>query len=284
MDQRTGGDGQVLAVHHRVEVGACRTEPAAATYVAVELGEALLLEPVDVVGDGITGFLHRLEERAEQRVGGRSPFQFQRTAVSAVLIGPLGGQAVLHLLEVGEAVRVVPRLHARVCRPAFEVQRVAALEDHPVDAARAAQHLAAGVVDLAAVHERLRLALVLPVVELAADRERQRRRHVDEDIPLVIGTAGLEHQHAGGRIRAETVGQSRAGGTTTDDDIVEHGHSCTRSAVAATSRPTSSASVSPGNRYAGPWAWIAPTTRPRESRIGAATELSPSRNSSKAHA
>src|SRR5205823_14405262 len=64
-------------------------------------------------------------------------------------------------------------------RPLLVVERVAALEDHAVDRARAAEHLAARVVDAAAVHVRLGLGLVLPVVEAAADRERQRGRHVE---------------------------------------------------------------------------------------------------------
>jgi hypothetical protein len=52
------------------------------------------------------------------------------------------------------------------------------------------------VVDPAAVHERLGLGLVLPVIEAAADREGERGRHVDEDVEGVVGAAGLEHEHA----------------------------------------------------------------------------------------
>ena len=44
MDEGACGDREVLAVHHRVEIGARRAEPAAAPDVAVELGEALLLD------------------------------------------------------------------------------------------------------------------------------------------------------------------------------------------------------------------------------------------------
>ena len=67
-------------------------------------------------------------------------------------------------------------------RPALVVEGVAALEDHPVDRRRAAEDLAPGVVDAPAVHERLGLGSVAPVVERAADRERQRGRHVQEDV------------------------------------------------------------------------------------------------------
>ena len=244
MDEGARRDGEVLAVHHRVEIGARRTEPPAASDVAIELGETLLLEPVDVVGDRVPRLLDSFEEGAEQWVGRRAAFQLQRPAVPAELIAAVRREAVLHLLEVRQAVGIVPGLHARIGCPPFVVEGIAALEDHPVDAARTTEHLAAGVVDLAAVHERLRLALVLPVVELAADREGQRRRHVDEDIPLVVGAAGLEHQHVGARVCAEPIGQCRAGGSATDDHIVVSGHvvcghNCTRSAAVATSRPTS---------------------------------------------
>ena len=104
--------------------------------------------------------------------------------------------------------------------PALVVQRVAALEDHAVDAAGAAQHLPAGVVDPAPVHVRLGLRLVLPVVEAAPDRERQRRRHVDEDVPEVVGAARLQHQHAVRGVGGQAVRQGAAGRAAADDHEV----------------------------------------------------------------
>ncbi len=145
--QGQGAHGQVGPVHDRVQVGPGRGQPPAAVHVAVEPGEALLAVAVDVVGERVAGLLHGLEERAEQRVGRRAALQHQRPAAAAPLVG--AGQAGLHALEVGQAVRVAPALHALVGGPALVVQRVAPLEDHPVDAGRAAEHLAAGVEDLA---------------------------------------------------------------------------------------------------------------------------------------
>ncbi len=198
-DLRQRLDGEVGAVAHRVQVGPGRAEPATAVDVAVEGREALLPVAVDVVGERVPGLLHGLEEGPEQRAGGRTALHDERAAATAPLVG--AGQAGLHALEVRQAVRVVPGLHAGVGRPALEVQRVAALEDHPVDAAGAAEQLAAGVVDLAAVHERLRLGLVLPVVELVADRVRQGGRHVDEGVDAGVAAARLQHQHRGAGIR-----------------------------------------------------------------------------------
>ena len=217
--ERPRHHGEVRPVHHRVQVGACRAEAATAVHVAVELREALLAVAVDVVGARVAGLHGRVEERVEQRVVGRAAFEHQRPVVPAV--GRVGvGEAVLHPLEVRQAVGVVPRLHAGVGGPALVVERVAALEDHPVDRAATAEHLAAGVVHAAPVHVRLGLALVLPVVEAAADRERERGRHVDEDVPLVVGPAGLQHEDLGRRIGRQPVGEGRPGRAAADDDVV----------------------------------------------------------------
>ncbi len=194
-DERPRPHGEVGPLHHRVQVGPGRGQPPPAADGAVEPAEALLPLAVDVVGGGIAGLPGRLEQRPEERVGGRAAFQHQRAVVAAERVVGVGGEARLHPVEVRQAVGVVPGLHAGVGGPALVVQRVAALEDHAVDAAGAAEHLAPGVVDPPAVHVRLGLGLVLPVVEPAADRERQRRRHVDEDVPRVVGAARLEHQH-----------------------------------------------------------------------------------------
>ena len=180
--------------------------------------EALLAVAVHVVGELVAGLLHRLEERAEQRIGRRAPLEHERTVAAAELVG--AREARLHALEVRQAVRVRPVGQAGIGGPPLVVERVAALEDHPVDAARAAEHLAAGVVDAPAVHVRLGLRLVLPVVELAPDRERQRGRHVNEHVPAVVGPAGFEHQHARRGILAQAIGEHAAGGPAADDDEV----------------------------------------------------------------
>ena len=221
-DHRERLDAEVGAVHHRVQVGAGGGEPAAVVDVAVEAREALLAVAVDVVGQRVAGLLGGLEERPEQRVGRRPALEDERPAAAAPGVGlaPPVDEQGLHPLEVGQAVQVVPVLHPLVAGPALVVHRVAALEDHPVDRAGPAEHLAAGVVDPAAVHLGLRLGLVLPVVEPAADRERQRGRHVDERVDAEVGATGLEHQHARRRVGGEPVGQRTAGRPAPDDDVV----------------------------------------------------------------
>ena len=216
--ERVGLHGQVRPVHDRVQVGAGGAQPAAAVDVAVEGRKALLAVAVDVGRELVAGLLDGLEERLEERARGRAALEHERAVAAAPLVG--ARQARLHLLEVRQAVGVVPRLHPGVARPALVVHRVAALEDHAVDAARAAEHLAAGVVDAPVVHVRLGLGLVLPVVEAAADRVGQRRRHVDEEVELVVVAAGLEHQDARRRIGAQAVRERRARRAAADDDVV----------------------------------------------------------------
>jgi hypothetical protein len=187
----------------------------------VEGREALLAVAVHVFGELVTGFDAGREERLEQRIGRRTAFEDQRAAMAAPGIVRSGREACLHLPEVREAVGVVPRRHARIRRPALVVQWVAALEDLPVDARRPAEDLAAGVVDPAAVHERLGLRFVLPVVPAAADREREGGRHVDEHVEAVVRPARLQDQDLRPRIGREPVGEHAPGRATAhDDDVV----------------------------------------------------------------
>ena len=213
--------------------------------VPVERREALLPEAVDVVGELVAGLLRRREERAEERVVGRSTLEGQRPAVAAIRIVGRGREAVLHPLEVGQAMGVVPGRHARVRGPALVVERVAALEDHPVDARRAAEHPAAGVVDAPAAHRRLGLGLVAPVVEARPDRERERRGHVDEDVEAVVATPGLEDEDARRGSAREPVGERGSGGAAADDDEVVAAHTLrvpTRSEAAERAPPGGSTS------------------------------------------
>src|SRR5215510_14064078 len=122
-----------------MQVRAGGAEPPAAVDVAVERREAFLPVAVDVVGQRVPRLLHRLEEGLEQRAHRGSALEDERPLVAAPF--PAAGEACLHLLEVRQTARVIPRAHTRISRPALVIQRVATLEDHSVDAARAAEYL-----------------------------------------------------------------------------------------------------------------------------------------------
>ena len=231
-----GDHVEIRTGEHGVEVRASSREPAAAADVLVERRETFLPVPVDVIGAPKPRLDAGVEPGLEQRVEGRPAFEFERAGVATPVVA--AGEAGLHALEVGQAVGVRPVGHAGPGSPLLEVGRVAALEDHAVDRRRSAQHLAAGVVDPPTTHVRLGLRLVLPVVEPAADRVRQRGRHVDEDVPAPVGAAGLEHEHAVGGVGRQPVGQRTSGRTPAhDDEVVRHHHRRYRAAARAARPP-----------------------------------------------
>ena len=152
-----------------------------------------MLVPVHVIGELVAGLLYRFEEGREQRARGRPAFEHERAVGPPVLVTT--GEAGLHAFEVGETMRIVPIRHTRIGRPPLIIKWVAALEDHPVDAARPAEDLPASVIDPPPAHVRFRLGLVLPVVEAVPDGHGQGRRHVDQDVPAVVEATGLEDQY-----------------------------------------------------------------------------------------
>ncbi len=144
-------------------------QPPSAVDIPVEGCEPLLPVAVDVSRSVVAGLLGSFQEGAYQRMAGGAPFQDQWSIPAAVLID--SRQAGFHAFEVGKAMGVIPGFHARIGPPTLEVEGVAPLKDHAVDAARASEHLPPGVVNPASVHEGLGLRLVLPVIEPVPDRE-----------------------------------------------------------------------------------------------------------------
>ena len=206
--------------HDRVEIGLGGGQPPTAMDVAVERREAFLAVAVDVLGQLIAGLLGGREEGGEEGARGRSALQHERSIVAAPRIVRRRGEGCLHPLEVRQAMGEVPCRHPRIGAPALVVERIATLEDLAVDARGATQHLAPGVVDAPVVHERLRLGLVAPVVEAAADGERQGGRHVDEHVPRPVGPTCLQDEHAIARIGRQPIGQGAARRSPADDDEV----------------------------------------------------------------
>ena len=116
--------------------------------------------------------------------------------------------------------RIIPCCHALILAPLLIVKRVATLEDHAIDAAGAAQHFAAPVSNAPVVHKGLWLRFVAPIIVFVANRKGEPRRHVDKDIPEIIGAAGLEHQYTVARVGAQAVGQHTARRAAANDNGV----------------------------------------------------------------
>ena len=123
---------------------------------------------------------------------------------------------VLERLEVRQNARVVPAGIARI-GPAVEIASMTAGEDHGVEAARAAQDVAAGPVVDPVGRVRLRRGRK-PLGRGRAERGAPLPRVVD--LGQVVGTARLEHQHPGVARGGEPVRERGAGRARTDDDDV----------------------------------------------------------------
>ena len=210
--------GEVCSVKHRVQVRTGGAQATASDHVLVEDRETFLLVAVHVARAVETGLRASFEPRVEQWIPGRSGLELERAVLASPFVA--ANQAIFHSFEVRQAVLVRPVLHTRLGGPLVIIHGITPLEDHAVDAAAAAKDLATSVIHLAAVHERLGFALVLPVVEPAADRVGQRRWHVDEDIPLPVLAPRFDHQHFVGRVGAQSVCQRTPSGPTADDDVV----------------------------------------------------------------
>ena len=102
--------------------------------------------------------------------------------------------------------------------PVIVVGRLPAHIDHGVDRGGAADHLAAGIVEAAAVEAFLRLGLEHPVRARIADGKKVADRDVKPD--PVVHAAGFEQQHAHAGIGRQSVRQHAAGRARADDDVV----------------------------------------------------------------
>ena len=103
-------DGEIGAVFDRVQVGPGGTQTATAIDIAVEGAETLLPLTVDIIGQRITGLLHRLEKGFKQGILAGTGLQGQRTVDPVVFIGP--DEAGFRPFEIGQVVGVIPVLHA----------------------------------------------------------------------------------------------------------------------------------------------------------------------------
>ena len=220
--ESAGADLEVLAIHIGVEVGTGSGPALAVLNIAVERSEAFLAVTIDVISQVVASFLHRLEQGLEELGGSRAAGEVQRAIVATARIVWLSRSGGFHAVEVRQAVGEVPVLHARVLAPLLVVHRVTALVDHAIDGGGSAKDLAASMVDAAAVHLRLWIGLVHPVVVLCADWEREAGWHVDKQIPQGIWAASLKDQHAGVLVFGQARSDDGACGATANNDNVAY--------------------------------------------------------------
>ena len=204
-DVDAGADLEVRAILGGPQVGVGRRPAAAVALRDLRQRGAVLLGAV-VVGDlGDADALGGIEEALGQRARRAHVGDVERAADRVVLRG--AALVVLGLEEVGPDILPAPARGA-LGLPQVIVQRPAADVEHGVHRARPAQRLAARDVERATVAVGLGLGREVPVqlgVELLGEARR------DLDVGAAVLAAGLDEQHADGRVLREAVGEHAAG-------------------------------------------------------------------------
>jgi hypothetical protein len=206
---------QIAARNNRLEKAARRRPPPAALLVDVEIARALVVAGVEIA-DRLDARLggsgaKRLEQRPSH------PRRLDPPFAADAMISARPEEIILMALETGQHVVPSPAGEAELA-PVIVVGGLAAHIDHGVDGGRAADHLAAGIVQAAAVEAVLRLGLEHPVRTRIADGEEIADRDVVPD--PIVAPAGLQQQHARIRPGRQPVRQHAAGRAGADDDIV----------------------------------------------------------------
>ena len=213
--------------------GLGRVPAPAAFLVHLEVAHAFVGAAVEVVGGGNAGFLGGLGKGVQhipaQALLFHAPFAgaaggFVAVQAFEVFIDALGlvqPPVVFVAAEVGQHVVPTPAVIARQLGPLVVVARLAAHVDHAVDAAAAAQRLAARVAQGAAVQACVGLGVVQPVGARVANAIQV--AHGDVDPVVVVLAAGLDQQHAVAAVCAQAVAQQGACGAAADDDVVKLG-------------------------------------------------------------
>ena len=181
LGEASGLDAQVRAVHHRLEKAARRRPAAAHALVDVEICRAFIVAAIEVV-DLLDAILRRgLAERVEQIPA--QPRCFDTPLPADAMMFARTEEMIGLLAEQRQHIVPAPAGEAELA-PVIVIGRLPAHVDHGVDRRRAAEHLAARIVERAPVQARLGLGLEHPVGARIADREQVADRNVKPD-PVV---------------------------------------------------------------------------------------------------
>ena len=183
--------------------------------VHLEVANALVVTPVEILGGSNAGLLRSLCKGIEHVpaqallldaplatrpavpqqlavVGRTVTHQFRRHTARAV--GSVGSQVMIFVqLEIRQGLVPGPGLVSRQPGPLVVITRLPAHVDHAVDAAAAAQRLAARVAQHPTIQARVGLGAVEPVGARVANAVQITHRNVD---PVVVILApGFDQQH-----------------------------------------------------------------------------------------
>ena len=215
-DQAAGFQPQILPVQHRLEEAARRRPAPSALLVDVEIAGAFVVAGVEVV-DRLNAVLRRRLAPDVDDVPAQAR-KFDAPFAADAVVGVGAEKTVFVLLEIRQ--HVVPRPAGQTqLAPVIVVAGLPAHIDHGVDRRGAADHLAARIIEAAAVEARLGFRLEHPVGARIADGEQIADRNVKPD--PVVAAAGFQQQHAVFRIGRQAIGQHAAGRTGAHHDVVE---------------------------------------------------------------
>ena len=212
-DVDAGLDLEVAPSPRRPQIGPRRGGAPAVPDRVLAAPEAFLMRPVVVGIARKPGRRAGLHPGLEQRIGRPRKLGAERAAAAAP--GVLAALPGLAALEIGQHVRIGPAARA-LLRPAVVVGAMAARIGHHVDGGRAAQNLAAHGLDAPVAQARLGLGRIAPIVHAVIVHLAHAERNVDQRI--AVRPAGLQQQHAGIGVLAQSVGQHAAGRAGADND------------------------------------------------------------------
>ncbi len=217
--QRLGDDLQVRALHRRAQIGARGTGAAAAAAGLLAIADAAMRQRIHVLAVVEPDLFAGFDRRAAQRRNVGHARGEERAALAAPFIRL--AFPILGLFEIGQ--HVVPRPAAVAeLRPMVEILGLAADINEPVDRAGAAQHPAARIEDRAPGSARIGLGVIAPGQGRVVEQFHKAGRDVDIGAP--VAPAGFDHQHPGGGILAQPIGQNAARRSRADDHIIRlHG-------------------------------------------------------------
>ena len=181
----------------------------------MEIADAFVVAGVEVLNRRDAVLVRRFAEGVENFP--RQPRLFD-APFAALRVMPALEKMIDVLAEEGPHVIPRPSRQSELA-PLVVVGGLAQHIDHAVDRGRAADHLAARIVQRTAIETRLRLGRKHPVGARIADGVEIADRDVKPD-PVVVA-ACFEQQHALSRIRRQPVRQHAAGRARAHDNVIE---------------------------------------------------------------
>ena len=228
-DVRAGFQPQVGAPPRRAKVGGARGFAQATPGGDLVDRDTFVRGAVDVVVPGQADLVAGAQVGLAQRMHiARHIADVQRTTRAAHRVRAM--RAVFHGPEIGQ--HVLPR-PTRIAQrgPVVEIARLPAHEHHRVDAAGAAQHLAARPITLPPGQRRVGLGAVHPVDGRVVERLAVTDRRLEPE--ALVAAAGFQQQHGMAARRREPIGQHTAGGSGTHHNEIKLRHSASRVSTAS---------------------------------------------------